>query len=108
MDPQIKKGTLELCILMILSVDDYYGYELAKEINESLEVKEGTIYLVLQRLEKSQHIYSYIPESLSKRKKKYYHLTPLGYEKMNHLIKDYYTINKVIDHYMHLKGDSHE
>ncbi|MGL4382488.1 MAG: PadR family transcriptional regulator [Bacilli bacterium] len=96
MDPQIKKGSLEMCILMILNQADGYGYEVSKTVGSLLEVKEGTIYLVLQRLEKTNLISSYLLDSDSKRVRKYYRITLDGVLRMEQLIEDYNTINNVI------------
>ena len=110
MDPQIKKGSLEMCILMLLNNKDCYGYELSKEIGDLLEVKEGTIYLVLQRLERTTYVDSYLQESQSNKTRKYYRLTESGVERMKQLINDYSTINKVIDDLsaQHVKENSYE
>ena len=100
MDPQIKKGSLELCILMMLHEKDCYGYEVSKEIGNLLEVKEGTIYLILQRLEKTEYVKSYIKESESSKPRKYYKLSLNGIKRMESLVDDYSTINGVINKYM--------
>ena len=44
MNPQLKRGTLELCVLALLSDRDCYGYELVNAISESIHITEGTIY----------------------------------------------------------------
>ena len=110
MDPQIKKGSLEMCVLMMLNAKDCYGYEVSKEIGDLLDVKEGTIYLVLQRLERTTYVDSYLQESKSNKTRKYYRLTQSGIERMEQLINDYSIINKVIDDYMNMttKEDTNE
>ncbi|MDF9866601.1 PadR family transcriptional regulator PadR [Bacilli bacterium PM5-3] len=110
MDPQIKKGSLEMCVLMMLKKKDCYGYEVSKEIGDLLDVKEGTIYLVLQRLERTTYVDSYLQESKSNKTRKYYRITKSGLERMQQLVDDYSTINKVIDNFMSQtkKEDTHE
>ncbi len=103
MDSQIKKGSLELCILLLLSKKDCYGYLVSKIIGEKLNVKEGTLYLILQRLEKTNIVESYKVSSSEKKVRKYYKLTDAGVEKMNNLINDYNAINNVIDSF--INGD---
>lgn len=100
MDAQIKRGSLEMCILMMLHAKDCYGYEVSKEIGSLLDVKEGTIYLVLQRLERTTFVDSYLQESKSNKTRKYYSLTKSGSERMQQLIEDYSIINEVIKKYM--------
>jgi len=110
MDPQIKKGSLEMCILMMLNAKDCYGYEVSKEIGDLLDVKEGTIYLVLQRLDRTTYVDSYLKESKSNKTRKYYRITESGLERMKQLINDYSIINKVIDDFMNktVKEDKDE
>ncbi|MEG0365161.1 MAG: PadR family transcriptional regulator, partial [Erysipelotrichales bacterium] len=86
--------------LMMLHQDDCYGYEVSKEIGSILDVKEGTIYLILQRLEKTTHVESYLKEANNNKTRKYYRLTNLGQQRMEELIDDYSTINKVINKYI--------
>ena len=50
MNPQLKRGTLELCVLALLSDRDCYGYELVNAISESIHITEGTIYPLMKRL----------------------------------------------------------
>ena len=51
---QLMKGTLEGCILQILSETVTYGYEIVTTLTEFgfEDVKEGSIYPLLVRLEK--------------------------------------------------------
>ena len=51
---QLMKGTLEGCILQILSETVTYGYEIVTTLEEFgfEDVKEGSIYPLLVRLEK--------------------------------------------------------
>lgn len=89
-----------MCVLLLLNEKDCYGYEVSKEISGLLDVKEGTIYLVLQRLERTTYVDSYLQESKSNKTRKYYSLTEKGIERMNNLIDDYSKINCVINQYM--------
>ena len=53
MDAQIKKGVLEMCLLQKLSVQDYYGYHLMREMKVLFpEVNDSTFYAILRRLHK--------------------------------------------------------
>ncbi len=51
---QLMKGILENCILKILEKDETYGYEIARQLQEYgfSDIKEGTLYPLLLRLEK--------------------------------------------------------
>ena len=46
MNPQFKKGVLELIVLESVRRKDMYGYELVEEVSEVIDVNEGTIYQI--------------------------------------------------------------
>ena len=52
---QMLKGTLEGCILAVISKDEIYGYEISRQLGEYGfgSIAEGTIYPLLLRLEKN-------------------------------------------------------
>lgn len=80
MQSQLKRGTLELCVLSILWRGDCYGYELVNKISECMQITEGTIYPLLKRLKDSGSIDSYIVESQEGPPRKYYNITDRGRE----------------------------
>ncbi|MCC2254505.1 PadR family transcriptional regulator [Ruminococcus sp. CLA-AA-H200] len=52
---QMKKGVLDMIVLKLISEKDTYGYELLQELEKRgdgfFDLKEGTLYPVLYRLE---------------------------------------------------------
>lgn len=78
MNPQFKKGVLELCVLSQLKDRDKYGYELTDLISRKMSVTAGTLYLVLKRLKDTGYLETYLVESPSGPARKYYHLTDSG------------------------------
>jgi len=80
MNPQLKRGTLELCVLAIVSRGDCYGYELVNRISDCMHITEGTIYPLLKRLKDNGSISSYIVESQEGPPRKYYSITGTGRE----------------------------
>ena len=50
MNPQFKKGVLELVVLESVRKRDMYGYELVEEVSKVIDVNEGTIYPLLKRM----------------------------------------------------------
>ena len=42
MNPQFKKGVLELVVLESVRKRDMYGYELVEEVSKVIDVNEGT------------------------------------------------------------------
>ena len=65
-----------------MSGEDMYGYqmivELGRRSNRTFEMKEGTLYPVLQGLEKDGYVEAYQQEAPTGRVRKYYHLTRKG------------------------------
>ena len=53
---EMLKGSLEGCVLEIISRKETYGYEITRRLNELgfTEVVEGTVYTILVRLEKKK------------------------------------------------------
>lgn len=78
MNPQFKKGILELCVLTLVSRRDSYGYELVEEISKKFEISEGTIYPILRRLTDESLFETYLQESTSGPPRKYYRITTKG------------------------------
>lgn len=83
---QIKRGTLEFCILLMINKRAYYGYEIISELDALpiLSVKESTIYPLLRRLLKEELLTSFwqdTTEGLPPRK--YYSITEKGREYLN-------------------------
>ncbi len=79
---QVRKGILEFVILLTLKEKEYYGYELIKTIKDktSLDVSEGTIYPLLNRLKKDDLISSQWVEFDKGVPRKYYSITGKGRE----------------------------
>ncbi|MGN1119500.1 MAG: PadR family transcriptional regulator, partial [Oscillospiraceae bacterium] len=82
MNSQLKRGTLELCVLSIVCERDCYGYELVSRISACMEVTEGTIYPLMKRLRDAGNIDSYIVESQEGPPRKYYTITDSGRDEM--------------------------
>ena len=79
---QFKKGSLEMILLCLIAKKETYGYEIVDRLQENgfREVKEGTLYPLLLRLEKKKLIQAtYKPSPLGP-SRKYYSLTEEGEE----------------------------
>lgn len=78
---QIRRGTLEYCILLMLNKKTCYGYEIIQELSNYpiITAKESTIYPLLRRLLKEQCLSASWKESAEGLPpRKYYSLTPQG------------------------------
>ena len=78
MTTQLKKGTLELCVLSLLSKADMYGFELVGAISAQIQISEGTIYPLLKRIKDEGYVTTYLRESQEGPPRKYYSITDRG------------------------------
>lgn len=78
---QIKRGTLEFCILLMIRRKPSYGYEIISTLEQYpvIAAKENTIYPLLRRLRKEEYISSSWQESTEGLPpRKYYAVTDKG------------------------------
>ena len=80
---QLKKGVLDMVVLKLISKKQTYGYELLQELEQQgegfFQLKEGTLYPVLYRLEDSGLIEASWKMSEGRTApKKYYQITEKG------------------------------
>lgn len=77
---QVKKGTLSFIVLNTIGKKELYGYELIEIIKETtkIEIAEGTLYPLLNRLKKEELVSSKWVNQESGIPRKYYLLTKEG------------------------------
>lgn len=77
---QLMRGTLEGCILKIISEGETYGYEIIEKLEVSgfKGIKEGTLYPLLVRLNRKNLITSDLRPSSLGPKRKYYSISKDG------------------------------
>jgi PadR family transcriptional regulator PadR len=78
MNIQFKKGVLELCVLSMLAQEDRYGYDLASNLSQKIDISDGTIYPILRRLKDEGFVTTYLQEASGGPPRKYYALTETG------------------------------
>src|ERR1017187_4966959 len=87
-EAQMRKGTLELCILNIIAEQEIYPSDIIARLKESkLIVVEGTLYPLLTRLKNSGLLSYRWVESTSGPPRKYYTLTEDGAKCLDELNK---------------------
>ncbi len=89
MNPQFKKGVIELCVLAQLTKRDQYGYELTATVSKEMEVATATLYVVLKRLKDEAYVDTYLVESQEGPARKYYSLTRKGREYYEKLYREW-------------------
>ncbi len=100
MDSQLKKGLLEICVLVVLKKNDSYGYQIIKDISDYIELSESTLYPILKRLESSNCLTTYSVEHNS-RLRKYYKITDQGKGRIKDFIQEWQEVTKI---YEFIKG----
>ena len=97
---ELKRGSLELIVLHLLSPAEAYGYEivskLTAETNGALEVSDGTLYPVLYRLERAGFVevrWETPPRGVPR---KYYRLTAAGRGELASLTHEWTTFAKAM------------
>jgi len=81
MDIQLKRGLLDVCVLAAIKNEDSYGYKIIKDMKPYIEMSESTLYTILKRLEVAGMLTVHSSEH-GGRLRKYYHITPLGIERI--------------------------
>jgi len=82
----IKRGTAELAVLSVLENSALHGYEIARRIEQqtkgSLRFTLAALYPMLYRMEKQKWIRGAWETSPNGRRRRCYHLTPVGKKKL--------------------------
>jgi PadR family transcriptional regulator PadR len=96
------KGYIESIILSVLTDEDLYGYEISKRIRkiseDTFEIKEGTLYVVLKRLEQNELISPYWDDTESGGgRRRYYKITEEGNNYLNSKKADWIFFKNIID-----------
>ena len=95
---QVKKGTLAFIVLNVLKNNEFYGYELIEEIRKhtEIEIAEGTLYPLMNRLKKEELVSSKWVEQSSGIPRKYYLLTDIGNNTLNEMKKYWENLENAI------------
>ncbi len=86
---ELSAGTVSLVLLALLqrAQEPLYGYQIAKRLEgvseDSLPLKQGTLYPVLRSLEAGGLLVSHVEPSVSGPPRRYYSTTALGRESLD-------------------------
>lgn len=94
MDPQLKRGLTDACVLALLSRGDSYGYKLVRDAETLLPLSESTLYPVLRRLEEAGALTVYSQEHAG-RLRRYYRITPQGRLQLADFVREWEALGKV-------------
>jgi len=94
---QMRKGTLDFSILLIISQGKVYATEIIQKlVEEDISIVEGTLYPLLSRLRRAGVVSHSWEESQSGPPRKYYTLTKEGKEVLRSLCNTWSTFNSSI------------
>ena len=97
---ELKRGSLELIVLHLLSPGEAYGYEIVSKLTEqtngSLEVTDGTLYPVLYRLERAGYVAVRWETPERGVPRKYYQLIDEGRDELTRLRDEWTTFAKAM------------
>lgn len=101
-DRELKRGTLEMILLKLLSARPMYGYELASALEKRggarFQLKEGTLYPVLYRLEDAGYVEAHWETLERGVPRKYYRLTPAGTARLQELTDEWHSFAAAVNH----------
>ena len=88
-----KRGTAEMLVLYLLNQEDMYAYQIVNELNrrsgERYRLLEGSLSMILLRMEEAGLITGRIELVGKRRTRRYYTILPLGKERLASLMHDY-------------------
>ncbi|CAH0347410.1 helix-turn-helix transcriptional regulator [Bacillus sp. CECT 9360] len=97
---ELLKGTTEMILLSLLKEKDMYGYELTELLrqvsNDYLQLKEGTLYPALKKLEEKELVKSYWKDSFEGPRRKYYYITKLGFQELEAYVNQWKDFQVII------------
>ena len=94
MDAQLRRGLLDVCVLTAIKNEDSYGYKIIKDLKSVVELSESTLYTILKRLEEAKMLTVRTTE-FEGRLRKYYHITSLGYQRIEDFMQEWKELMKV-------------
>lgn len=103
---QMRRGGLELAILLTVAPGPRYGLEIIRHLQEftDLVVTEGTIYPILGRLARDGFLDAYWNNAESAHPRKYYRLTPSGRRQLLARVAEWRTFARKIDRLVRAAG----
>ena len=102
---ELKRGSLELIVLHLLSSGEAYGLEIVTKLSQrtggALEITDGTLYPVLYRLERAGFVTVRWETPSRGVPRKYYRLTPAGTAELGRLSREWTTFAEAMTRLIH-------
>ena len=99
---QMRRGTLEFCVLALLKEEERYGFDLVRGLGEAdgMVTSEGTIYPLLSRLRRDGLVSTTWEESPSGPPRRYYRLTAKGRQALAQFVQEWQRFRDAVDRFM--------
>src|SRR5918912_677098 len=99
---QMRRGTLEYCVMALLQQHERYGFELVRSLADvdGMVTSEGTIYPLLARLRRDGLVTTTWSESSSAPPRRYYRLTRAGERALDAFIREWSRFRDAVDHFV--------
>lgn len=105
---QMRRGTLQYCVLALLADEERYGFDLVRALAETdgMVTSEGTIYPLLSRLRRDRLVESTWQESPSGPPRRYYRLTEAGRTALEGFRLEWSRFRDAVDNFVERKARS--
>jgi PadR family transcriptional regulator, regulatory protein PadR len=105
---QMRRGTLEYCVMALLAGGERYGFELVKTLGEvdGMVTSEGTVYPILARLRRDGLVETTWRESSTGPPRRYYELTDAGRDALEAFVAEWRRFRDAVDHVVDKGGRS--
>lgn len=99
---QLRKGTLEYCVLALLAEQERYGFDLVKALSavDGMLTPQGTIYPLLARLRREDLVSTEWKESPTGPPRRYYRLTAKGQRALKVFIDEWRRFSNAVDGFL--------
>ncbi len=99
---QMRKGTLQYCVLALLAREERYGFDLVRALGEvdGMVTTEGTIYPLLGRLRRDGLVETTWRESPSGPPRRYYRLTAAGHSALEAFAREWSRFRDAVDQFV--------
>ncbi|GEO59141.1 PadR family transcriptional regulator [Companilactobacillus bobalius] len=97
MNPQLKKGLLDVCVLAKLRNSESYGYAIIRDLEPMIEISESTLYPILKRLLAKDAI-TVTKRIHNNRIRKYYKITAIGEDEITKFLNDWQNVEIIVDY----------
>ena len=99
---QMRRGTIEYCVLALLRKEERYGFDIVKELEqvEGMVAGEGTIYPLLARLRRDGLVTTSWEESSSGPPRRYYRLSPRGQRALDEFVVEWERFRSAVERFV--------